>query len=69
MQSFGFAPEDRPYRPHITIARKFQGNEKFSLDEIGRGPDPIQWNVQELVLFRTNLQSIPMYETVGVARL
>ncbi|MFE9278568.1 RNA 2',3'-cyclic phosphodiesterase [Paenibacillus glucanolyticus] len=69
MQSFGFVPEDRPYRPHITIARKFQGNQKFSLDEIGRGPDPIQWSVQELVLFRTNLQSIPMYETVGVARL
>ncbi|MFE0557083.1 RNA 2',3'-cyclic phosphodiesterase [Paenibacillus sp. NPDC058910] len=69
MEAFGFVPEERPFRPHITIGRKFQGNQKFSLDVIGTGPKPIQWEVQQLVLFRTNLHASPMYETVGVARL
>lgn len=69
MESCGFEPEDRPYRPHITVSRKFQGDQKFSLDVIGSGPEPIQWKVQEIVLFRTNLHTSPMYEKVGVARL
>jgi len=69
METYGFVPEDRPYRPHITIARKFQGDEKFSMDIIGSPPVNIQWDVHELVLFRTNLHATPMYEIVGVARL
>lgn len=69
MESFGYVPEDRPYRPHITVSRKFQGDQRFSLDIIGRGPEPIQWRVQEIVLFRTNLHASPMYEIVGVAGL
>ncbi|WP_456288372.1 RNA 2',3'-cyclic phosphodiesterase [Paenibacillus sp. AK002] len=69
MESFGFVPEERPFRPHITVGRKFQGNQTFSMDVIGKGPEPIQWDVLEMVLFRTNLHASPMYETVGVARL
>ncbi len=63
----GFPTEDRPYRPHITIAKKYKGKAKFpqemDLSEAGEGLFLSRpWMVREAVLFRTHMRRTPMYE-------
>lgn len=64
MAPLGFQPEDRPYRPHITTARKFTGG-SLETDLLNTGPEPVSWRADRLVLFRTNMHSVPMYEIHG----
>ena len=40
----GFEPEKKPYRPHVTLARKARQKHTFNLDS------PIEWPVSEFVL-------------------
>ena len=40
----GFAPEPRPWRPHLTLARRFEGPPVLPWDL------PVEWEVRELVL-------------------
>ncbi len=42
--SCGFEPETRPYKPHVTLARKAKQKHIFNLDS------PIEWPVSEFVL-------------------
>ncbi|MFC7678299.1 RNA 2',3'-cyclic phosphodiesterase [Paenibacillus sp. GCM10028914] len=64
MEPLGFIPEDRPYRPHITVARKFTGG-NISTVLLNTGPESVIWKADRLVLFRTNMHSSPMYEVLG----
>jgi 2'-5' RNA ligase len=43
LQGFGLGVESRPYRPHVTLARKAQGSEPSPLV-------PLQWAVQGYAL-------------------
>ncbi|MCM3127733.1 MULTISPECIES: RNA 2',3'-cyclic phosphodiesterase [unclassified Paenibacillus] len=63
----GFVPEDRPYRPHITTARKFNQElrRSFNLDELADGAWDDTWMVEEFVLYKTNMGQKPMYEMIG----
>jgi 2'-5' RNA ligase len=66
MQPLGFQPENRPFRPHITLARKCQmSNFPFTnLEEI----PPIEthsWSVNELILYETKFGQEPMYSPVA----
>lgn len=67
MGPIGFPPEDRPYRPHITVARKYQKND-FTTYPIGQ-MDPWEtsrrsWKVREIILFETRLGERPMYHAL-----
>jgi 2'-5' RNA ligase len=69
VKPLGFAPEDRPYRPHITIARRYNGTAPFSQDlltEAAAAMDPIpqQWSVDRFVLYKSHLSRKPMYEPI-----
>lgn len=44
LQPCGYAPEDRPYQPHVTLARKLQG--PFPPVAVS----PLYWPVQDFVL-------------------
>lgn len=66
----GFQAELRPYRPHITMARKFVGqvpehtqNGIFDLPP-GHSSPVNSWTVDGFVLYVTRLGQIPMYEVV-----
>lgn len=59
----GFEPEDRPYKPHITLARGFAGG--GDMDALPPAPALREWEADRFVLMRTHMHASPMYETIG----
>ncbi|MDQ0086870.1 2'-5' RNA ligase [Paenibacillus anaericanus] len=62
--TLGFIPEDRPYSPHITLARRFKEGEELLLEAITPAPVGLEWVVDHFSLMRTHLNVSPMYENV-----
>jgi RNA 2',3'-cyclic 3'-phosphodiesterase len=64
----GFQLETRPFRPHITIARKWKGEGEFQMEflEIWKElqPEPLMFDAAEVVLYQTNLHKTPKYEPI-----
>jgi 2'-5' RNA ligase len=63
----GIGKDTRPFRPHITVARKYRGSEPFeaNADRLAElGPKPLSWRVEELILYRTNFGARPAYEAL-----
>jgi RNA 2',3'-cyclic 3'-phosphodiesterase len=64
----GFQLETRPFRPHITIARKWKGEEGFQMEllEIWKKlqPEPLMFDAAEVVLYQTHLHKTPKYEPI-----
>ena len=69
----GFTLETRPYHPHITLARKWGGDEDFKLDDLIThnpfGEKVLSFHVSEVVLYKSNLENTPKYEPVVVFSL
>ncbi|MGO4529663.1 RNA 2',3'-cyclic phosphodiesterase [Paenibacillus sp. 2TAF8] len=69
-KNLGFEAELRPYRAHITVARKylgsFPGMEHYGVSEIvtEHASHGNSWTVDGFVLYVTRLGQTPMYETV-----
>lgn len=62
----GFVPEERPYAPHITLARQFIGKAGSMPGDItSTMPAGYRWEANRFVLMRTNMHNSPMYETIG----
>jgi len=64
----GLTFDNRSYNPHITLARKWGGEEPFKEDLL-RLHNPfkdevVQFSVTEVTLYKTNLNKIPRYEIV-----
>lgn len=79
MEPLGFAREERPYTPHLTLARKYTGSGPFSADRLaaaageaagssaaGCPAPPLDLAVREIVLYASHLGKSPMYEPVAV---
>ncbi|SHE13917.1 2'-5' RNA ligase [Chlamydia abortus] len=69
MQKLGFMPEDRPYRAHITLARKYIGSAPWPSSSLP-GMLPTEdletaWSVNEIVLYQSHSGQRPMYETLS----
>ncbi|MCH7323283.1 RNA 2',3'-cyclic phosphodiesterase [Solibacillus sp. MA9] len=69
----GFSLETRPYHPHITLARKWEGNEDFKMvDLVIHNPfreKILSFQVSEIVLYKSNLENTPKYETIAAFSL
>jgi RNA 2',3'-cyclic 3'-phosphodiesterase len=65
-QQEGYELDKRPFNPHITIARKWAGDHDFNGEMLKPFSlsIPLEFNVQELVLYRTHLDRTPKYEVV-----
>ena len=69
-KKLGFEAELRPYRPHVTVARKYLGSlpamEHYGISEIvtEHASNGNSWSVDGFVLYVTRLGQTPMYETV-----
>ncbi|MBD8006027.1 RNA 2',3'-cyclic phosphodiesterase [Bacillus norwichensis] len=64
----GFELETRPFKPHITLARKWMGQGEFQMAAAEKSlgtslPGPV-FSMEEAVLYRTHLDQIPKYEIV-----
>lgn len=68
MEKAGFPEENRPYRPHITLAKHFQG-EQLNMDAMVFSLDVSLWQVSSVVLYRTELGRQPMYVKEAVYSL
>jgi 2'-5' RNA ligase len=66
----GFELETRPFRPHITLARKWVGNEPFHKEILnvwaGLQPAPLTFVASDVVLYQTHPQKTPKYEASAV---
>jgi 2''-5'' RNA ligase len=61
-QPLGFVPEDRPYAPHITLARTGETGGVFDRAALSTAPSGAQWTADRFVLMRTHMHASPMYE-------
>ncbi|MED4203027.1 RNA 2',3'-cyclic phosphodiesterase [Neobacillus mesonae] len=63
----GFQLETRPFRPHITLARKWNSMTRFEkvlLDK--NSPKPLNFKVTDIVLYQTYLNRTPKYEAIAI---
>ncbi len=65
-----FPKEERAYRPHLTLARKYRGCVPFLRDSLRQlaVPDdcsPLTWTAQSIVLYESRPQRRPMYAPVA----
>lgn len=69
MASTGYTPESRPFKPHITLARKYASLETCSSAILHQSSALIQqhstaFTIDRIVLYRTHLGQSPMYEEI-----
>ncbi|GIN60074.1 RNA 2',3'-cyclic phosphodiesterase [Robertmurraya siralis] len=57
----GFKLETREFQPHITLARKWQGEQPFSKVFL-TGNVPFTFQANEIVLYETHVEQTPKYE-------
>jgi RNA 2',3'-cyclic 3'-phosphodiesterase len=63
----GFTLETRPYSPHITLARNWEGeifNPQVVEEHNPFSSEKLSFLVQEIVLYQTNLEKTPKYEAI-----
>lgn len=69
----GFTLETRPYHPHITLARKWEGTEEFKMDDlVTYNPfreKGLSFQVSEIVLYKSNLEKTPKYDSIAAFSL
>ncbi len=69
----GFTLETRPYHPHITLARKWGGSEDFKMADLVMhnpfGEKVLSFQVSEIVLYKSNLENTPKYESIATFSL
>ncbi len=69
----GFSLESRPYLPHITLARNWNGEEKFEREWLEKYNPfqimPISFIANEVVLYKTNIEKTPKYESIATFTL
>ncbi|MFJ5758368.1 RNA 2',3'-cyclic phosphodiesterase [Neobacillus sp. NPDC093182] len=69
----GFQLETRPFKPHITLARKWAGDKPFQKnllnvwDELQS--ESLLFKVNEVVLYQTHLDKTPTYEEKTIYKL
>lgn len=66
----GFQLETRPFVPHITLARKWDGDYPFQRVLLEKWtelqPEPLPFSAIEVVLYQTHLNKTPKYEAITV---
>jgi RNA 2',3'-cyclic 3'-phosphodiesterase len=69
-ENAGFQLETRPFRPHITLARKWGGVHPFQKEMLDLWeelqPNPLSFEASEVVLYRTNPNKTPKYEALKI---
>jgi RNA 2',3'-cyclic 3'-phosphodiesterase len=65
-ESIGFSLDQKPFKPHITVARKWIGQQPFSIQTIKQIPlHKESFIVDRAVLYQTHMDRLPKYETLA----
>ena len=67
-----FLLDKRKYHPHLTLARKWTGQEPFQKNSLAlHNPflEPISFQAEEVVLYTVNKDARPKYEPVTTFKL
>ncbi|WP_209123922.1 RNA 2',3'-cyclic phosphodiesterase [Alkalihalobacillus sp. BA299] len=63
----GIEIENRPYRPHITLARRWKGNDHYSSTQASQSFTQeyrSSWNVDKFHLYQSHIGKSPVYEPI-----
>lgn len=61
----GFPSEDRPYKPHITLARKYASADFNRKQLTGQTIGNFKWTADRIVLYESIMRQEPMYHEVS----
>lgn len=65
-QKLGFTLEERPYHPHLTIARRWMAENLFAVpDFMAAMGGSLAWEAREVTLFQTRLDLLPKYQPIA----
>ncbi|MBM7692943.1 2'-5' RNA ligase [Peribacillus deserti] len=59
----GFLLDKKPFKPHITVARKYKGDNKFNPDSLSTLGE-FTFTADRFTLYKTNIGMSPSYETI-----
>jgi RNA 2',3'-cyclic 3'-phosphodiesterase len=69
MEAVGFAKEEKSFRPHISLARRYVGKTSMEVGQVAglaeqlrSGTGEVAWRVDHVVLYESHLGRSPMYE-------
>ncbi|QOR65885.1 RNA 2',3'-cyclic phosphodiesterase [Cytobacillus suaedae] len=66
----GFKLEDRPYKPHITLARKWMSKDPFEMETLKSMVQPKEefskFNAGHIVLYQTHINRLPKYQPLSI---
>lgn len=69
----GFKLETRPFKSHITLARKWAGSHPFEMDYLKDtnpfAKAPLIFQAKEVVLYQTHIDRVPKYEKIAAFSL
>jgi len=68
-RAIGFEPDARPYKPHLTLARKYAGEAPWDPAAAAAETFGASWTARDVCLFRSRPGRSPMYEIVHRAPL
>lgn len=61
----GFKLDKKPFKPHITVARRWNSDQSFDLASTHSVlEDQRVWEVSDICLFQTHMKKTPKYETI-----
>ncbi|WP_157843036.1 RNA 2',3'-cyclic phosphodiesterase [Bacillus sp. FJAT-44742] len=68
-ETLGFTFDNKPFRPHITLSRKWKGKGSYQKNveelQVEKDLTSSSWKVTNCVLFRTHLDRTPKYEIMA----
>lgn len=69
--NLGLSLDKKPFRPHITIARKWNSSEPFQRSLLNKynADEPFCFQVDEVVLYETHVDETPKYKVVHTFKL